>query len=433
MMIFSFAQYIAAFVLGVQVSMILTGVNAKAHPARNTLLIYGALLAAQLLSFCVLGLSATKKLYPLIVHFPLWLLMVLVFKTPKLQTAVSVLVAYMCCQPPRWIASLGLLIPEDHWLYPILYIPVAGLFLFFLWRYLAASIRQFMERSRKACLMLAMVPALYYIFDYITTVYTSLLHSGNVAATQFMPSVVSVAYLLFIFLYNAELEKQLPLRSERDFLTMQLHQSNIAFTAMQQMQEKTREYRHDMRHHLTLLQTFAAENNMEKIQQYLHTTQQDLEALTPKRYCSNDVANLLLSYYAASAKAQKVDFSVTAALPVRLSCSETELCSLLSNGLENAIRAAASVEPPGRRTVSVHLGMHCRNLLIQIENTYTGSLTWQDGLPCSDQNEHGFGTRSIRAIVRSHGGEAVFHARNGLFQLRIMLPDSSPESSLTQS
>lgn len=429
LMLFELLLYTAAFLLGVAVSVMISAPQEKPpHFRRGILLISCILLAAQLVSFLLLGLSATKKLYPLIVHLPLWALLVGLLKTDPLQTAVSVLMAYMCCQVPRWIASLGLLLPEEHWLYYILYIPVAGIFLVCLRRYLAVSLHQFIGRSRKACLLMGLIPALYYLFDYITIIYTGLLRSGNMAAVQFMPSVVSIAYLIFIALYNSELEKQLQLSRERDFLALQLHQSGTAFAAMQQLQEKTLAYRHDMRHHFNLLQVYAADNNLDGIRQYLSAAQQDMEDLTPVRYCGNEIVNLLLSYYAAAADRQQVAFSVTAVLPAQLPYSETELCSLLSNGLENAIFAAAQVETPNTRSVSVHLGIHGNSFLIQIENTYSGKLSWQDGLPHTDRESHGLGTQSIRAIVRSHGGEAIFRGQNGLFQLRILLPCQIPDS-----
>ena len=422
MMTLSIVQSVAAFLLGVLVSVMLSGAQTKPLCGRKLTGICLVLLAAQGISLVLLGYSATREIYPLIVHLPLWALLVLLFQTPKLQTAVSILVAYQYCQLPRWVASLGLVIPEEHWLYHILYIPVAGLFLLLMRRYLASSIRRFMERSRKVCLLTGLVPVLYYVFDYVSAVYTGMLNSGNVAAVQFMPSVVSVAYLVFTVLYNSELEKQIRVERERDVLAAQLHQSKIALSAMKDSQERTRQYRHDMRHHFTLLQVLAAENNMEKVQQYLRAAQQDIEALAPAHYCSNEVVNLLMAYYAREAKARHVKLRVTAELPSQLSCSETELCSLLSNGLENAIYAASQVETPNRREVSVRLGIHRENLLIQIENTYTGTLFWQDGLPCTEQKGHGFGTRSIRAIVRAHGGEAIFRVKDGVFQLRILFP-----------
>ena len=72
----------------------------------------------------------------------------------------------------------------------------------------------------------------------------------------------------------------------------------------------------------------------------------------------------------------------------------------------------------------VRMGIHGENLLIQIENPFPGEIFWQDGLPCARQEEHGLGTQSIRSVVRSHGGEAIFRGENGFFQLRILLPNS---------
>ena len=430
MMLFSLAQSTAAFLLGVLVSVMLSGVQNKHHCRRKILVICLVLLTAQLLSFLCFGHQATKQLYPLIVHLPLWILMILLLKTPLLQTAVSILIAYMYCQIPRWIASGGLLLPETHWLYCILYLPAAVVFLFLMWRYLSPSLGQVIGYSRRTCRLMGLLPLLYYLFDYVTTVYTQLLISGNMAAVQFMPSVISMAYLFFVFQYHSEQEKRVRLSRERDFLALQLHQSGTAISAIQQTQEKTMQYRHDMRHHFNLLQSLAAENNIEKIRQYLNNAQQDIENLTPVRYCGIEIVNLLLSYYASLAKKQSVEFSAAVALPSHLPHSDTELCSLLSNGLENAICAASRVEQPDKRTVSVHIGLHCDNLLIQIENTFTGTLQWQDGLPCTDQSSHGFGTRSIRAIARSHGGDAIFRTRNDRFQLRIMLPScADPDSA----
>ena len=302
MILISLLQYAAAFLLGVMISVLLCSIRDIRRKAARILLICGILLAAQMLTFALFGLSVTKKVYPLLVHFPLWVLLVLLLGAPKRLAAVSVLVAYMCCQVTRWVASGGMLIPEHHWLYQILYLPVAGLFLVFFWRKLASPVRRFVEQSRKTCLAMGFVPALYYAFDYLTAVYTDLLLSGNMAAVQFMPSVVSVGYLLFVVIYSSEVEKQMQISRERDFLAVQLNQSKVSFSAIQQLQEKTMQYRHDMRHHFTLLQVLAAENNLAKIQQYLNTAQKDIEGLTPVRYCGNEIINMLLSYHKTEAE-----------------------------------------------------------------------------------------------------------------------------------
>lgn len=424
-LLFSLLRYFVSFMLGALVSAILSGVTEKSKWIRKLLFICALLLTVQLLSFFLFSVDVTKKLYPFIVHLPLWALFIWTFKTPKLQTLVSILIAYLCCQLPRWFASLGMLISEDHWIFTIFYIPVTGLFLFLFRRYLSIPLRQFLTYSRKYCLQIGLVPALYYLFDYLTTVYTNLLHSGNMAAVQFMPSVLTMAFLLFMVIFHDEQEKQRQLVRERDILSVQLNQAKVSFSAIQQIHEQTRQYRHDMRHHLAFLQTLAAENNLERIQQYLNTTQQNMDSITPARYCCNETVNLLLSYFDSVARQSQVEFKVFANIPPNVAYSDTELCSILSNGLENAIQAASQVPSEENRTVRIHIGMHGESILIQIENTFRGKIHWQDGLPCSQRQEHGLGTQSIRTIARSHGGEAIFREYNGKFQLRILLPNET--------
>ncbi|HHV65441.1 MAG TPA: sensor histidine kinase [Peptococcaceae bacterium] len=64
-------------------------------------------------------------------------------------------------------------------------------------------------------------------------------------------------------------------------------------------------------------------------------------------------------------------------MPQKLSISETELCALLSNSLENAIEAAAKVTDEQLRKIRISCHIHKGNLLIFIENNFTGELQWR--------------------------------------------------------
>lgn len=83
--------------------------------------------------------------------------------------------------------------------------------------------------------------------------------------------------------------------------------------------------------------------------------------LTPIRFCENETVSLILSSFADKAQKVGVSFSVDAKLPESLTLPYTELCAVLSNGLEN---------------------------------TCVGKVTLVDGLPKSSQDGHGFGTKN---------------------------------------
>ena len=237
-----------------------------------------------------------------------------------------------------------------------------------------------------------------------------------------MPSTVSIFYFVFIIIYYAETQKQANAQRERDMLAAQLQLAKTEFTTFRQLQEYTAVYRHDMRHHFTFLQGLASAGSIEGIKEYLKTAQSDIDAITPVRFCENETANLIISAFSARASQESVLLSVEVKLPATIPLRDTEFCSLLSNSLENAITAAAACPDSWHRTVTVKVLVHKNKLLISTDNFYLGEIRMKDGLPHSPFENHGYGTRSIVAIANVHGGQAIFNAEGGLFNLKIMLP-----------
>jgi two-component system sensor histidine kinase AgrC len=411
-----------SLLFGVALSVCFAGVE---HTRKNNVAVGCAcviLLLVQTTCWWFFGIELTSELYPLIIHLPMILFLTLYMKRPWLISAVSVLSAYLCCQVPRWIGSIWGAIFASSLVEHICYIAAVFVAYYLFRKYVADTLRQLMEKSTKSCLLLGTVPLFYYLFDYITTIYTDLLYQGVSGAVQFMPSVLSVVYFVFIILYYVEMQKQARAHRERDVLAAQLHGAHLELVSLRQMQEYAAAYRHDMRHHLAILQGMAAEGNMEKIKAYLKAAQSDIDAITPIRFCENETVNLILSTFSTKAKKAGVAMTADARLPGALPFSDTELCSLLSNGLENAITAAAACPDPAHRTVSVKATVHKAKLLISITNPYTGSVVMKGGFPLPASEGHGYGTRNIAAITDAHGGQAIFSTEDGVFTLQIMLP-----------
>ena len=89
------------------------------------------------------------------------------------------------------------------------------------------------------------------------------------------------------------------------------------------------------------------------------------------------------------------------------SISDTELCSILSNGLENALHAVSELETALKWT-ELYCGIQANKLLIEIKNPYVGEIAMRDGLPISNREGHGYGCRSIQTIAEQNGGAFLF-------------------------
>ena len=411
-------------IFGVAVCILFAGVERKRGDRLAIILFIASTLFIQILCWRMLGLEITLKLYPFIAHLPSVLFLALYYRRPWIISISSVLTAYLCCQIPKWVGSLAASITGNRFADHLGYFVAMCIVYYFLKKYVAESVVQLVERSKRSCLLFGAVPLLYYLFDYATTIYTNLLYSGAREAVQFTPSVICTFYLIFVLLYYNETQKQTEAQRERDIFASQFQHAQLELDTMRQMQKNTAIYRHDMRHHLSLIGGFAADGDFHKIKDYLASTEAAIDAMTPIHYCENETVNLILSSFQTRANKAGLILNTDVKLPPVINIHDTELCSLLSNALENAINAASQVEDEKLRKVYIRAFVNNNRLVISTENAYIGRIDMEGELPISKNKEHGhgYGIKSMVDIVERHDGLYSFETEGGVFILQLMLP-----------
>ena len=415
-------NYGLVLLYGLVLDVAIAGGCETAKQRRVSLWLCPAFLLIQLLGWLVLGESGVKQIYPIIVHLPLALILVTVLKRSWGVAIVSTCTAYLCCQPPRWGSIAIEALTHSAVAADIVYILlIAGMF-WLLRRYFVAAAYSTMTYSRWALLLFGSLPCTYYIFDYATTVYSDALYSGIQALNEFLPTVLITFYILFLPAFYIETQKRSSAEMQRSLLEVELKQSQQEMDSLRQSEMQTAVYQHDMRHHLNMISGLLASGSPQQAQEYIQKVQSDVEAITSRRFCENETVNLLCSSFVQKAEKSGVTLNVDARVPAHLPISDTELCSLLSNALENALRAASALRPEFRRTVDLYCGIRLNKLLIEVRNPYDTPPVMRDGVPVSDAAGHGFGCRSIQAIAQQRGGLCQFLAERGTFLLRVVLP-----------
>jgi two-component system sensor histidine kinase AgrC len=378
--------------------------------------------AVQVLCWRIFGFTFTWRLYPLISHIPLTLTLVFLLKRPLGVSVASLLAAYFCCQLPRWVATLFFTLFGTEIAYQISYSIVVFPIFYLLKRYFTAPAHKAMSYSKRSLLLFGGLPMFYYLFDYITRVYTDILYDGFRIISEFLPASMALFYVVFVTMYHDEVQKRNNVELQNSMLALQFEQAKNDMFALQQMQERTATYRHDMRHHFTMINGYLENEETEKAIKYIKSARQDIERITPKRYCENASINLVLSAFADKGQKLGVTLNIEANISDSLPISEPALCTLFSNGLENAIIAASQIEDEKQRIVRVNCQIHKGNLLIYIKNPYKGEITFRDNLPQSGRFGHGFGVKSIKLISDMHGGFCSFNAKDGIFTIKVALP-----------
>lgn len=368
------------------------------------------------------GAEFVRKIYPLVVHLPL-LLVLFILTRKLLWPFFSILSAYLCCELRRWTALLAVAVfSGGQTMQDLIELVITLPMLLLLLRFVSPVVRQLSGYPAKTQCQFGVIPALYYLFDYFTMVYTNLLLGGDPVVVEFMPFVCCVAYLAFLLYNSVKEQMHSQLQQVQKSLDIQLGQAVREINALRESQELTRQYRHDMRHHLQYLSACIENGQEEQAQAYISGICEEIESQKIQNYCENEAANLILSSFAGRAKKDGITMKVQGTLPAFTIVSDSDLCVLLSNALENAIHACQPLALEGKAcTIDVQFYERNGKLFLQMENPCEKPVHFEKGIPVSDREGHGIGVQSICAIVQRYGGIYTFLVQDGQFILRLSL------------
>ena len=388
---------------------------------------YGLSMAAILLAQAAVygmttDLQLLKLLYPLVTHMPLVLVLTII-QRKLLWPTISVLTAYLCCQLRRWLALLlTALMSGGAEVQTAAELALTLPLLLGLLYFVAPAVRTIAGYKPAMQVRFGLIPAVGYLFDYLTRIYTDLLAQGTPAAVEFMPFVCCVAYLAFVLRSSAENETRLRLEQTQENLHLQVTQATREIASLRESERRASTYRHDLRHHMQYLAGCIENGRTEQAQAYIREVCAEIESQKVRVFCENETVNLILSAFAGRAEESGVPLRVRAEVPHFIPVAETDLCVLLSNALENALHACQRLRQTGE-PCDIELVVYEKSgkFFLQVTNTCPPSVTFEKGLPVTREPGHGIGVRSICSIAERYNGMYSFSEKDGRFVLRVSL------------
>ena len=380
------------------------------------------LLAVQGIIIYFMETEIVRLLYPVITHLPLMLIL-FGFIKQRLWAAGTVLTAYLCCQIRRWLAlAVTAVLGGGAMMQEIAEFVITIPLLLLLLKYISPAVRSISYSTAWVQSQLILLPAVYYIFDYVTQIYSNLMAEGNPVVAEFMSFVCSMAYLIFVLRSSEEKWTRNQLEQTQDSLNLQIAQAVREIDTLRESHEKTREYRHDMRHHMQYLSSCIENGQLERAQEYIQKICSEIEANKVITLCENEAANLIFSAFVGRAKEHNIPINIKARISKNIHVTESDLCVLLSNSLENALHACQNLKEKGE-TANIEVSVFEKNnkLFLQFINSCDSDITFVHGIPVTNQPDHGIGVRSICALVDRYEGIYTFDVIENKFVLRISM------------
>ena len=268
--------------------------------------------------------------------------------------------------------------------------------------------------------LIAITSAVFYVLFYVISAYPNnfLERPDDFPAIILIMILMPLTYIdIFRVLfsqkkmYEAE-ERRLNSEKQSELL---VHELSIE----KEYVESARIIRHDMRHNVGVVIACLDKGDVEKAKKYLHLYADSFETSPMHTYCGNETLNAVFRIYSRRCQQDGVAFTVEAFASEALPYDEVELGTLFGNLIENACEAAKKCEEP---FVCVKVEEKGGKLLLEIKNSVSGRVVFENGLPVTTKTGGGIGTRSARRIVEKHGGMLSLKQDGDVFTTRLIQP-----------
>lgn len=263
---------------------------------------------------------------------------------------------------------------------------------------------------------------LIMVFPFLSIWFIYLLFADKVNDSLVLFGILFIILILNFFLfylYNKiyELGKE---KYEKQFLEEEVQMYARRFETMQQSRDKIRALRHDLLHHLQMLQHFALTGNTEQLVDYIGRMNEQIEIATRGVNTGNDAVDAILDFMIEKAKREGAAITVKSSIPKEEFISIYDINILLSNLLDNAIEGVK-----GCSDKEIHLNIKTEQglLCICVENQYDGILYQEENRYLTRKNEdgHGIGLQNVSDIVDKYHGIMKIETENHIFKVNLIL------------
>ncbi len=245
---------------------------------------------------------------------------------------------------------------------------------------------------------------------------------------KFYVAVLVAIYMIVMenyFLWRSasnERMQQTILQKENEFLVA----SNSMMKLSEQAISDMRELRHDIKNQLTTMSILLETGKYDKLKEYFENLAVTVSDKLLYIDCGNKEISAILNMEMQKCKVNQIVLDCKVNVPPKLPFSPNDICSLLTNIIDNAIEACVRRENT-QRPIFFEMGIKqeylvvcCRNFLGKMDEAERGEtllLRSRKG----DGNNHGLGHKIVEKTVKKYNGVVNYEIRKNEFVVQLML------------
>jgi len=231
--------------------------------------------------------------------------------------------------------------------------------------------------------------------------------------------------MIISLLFADVVSKYRSIEQEKETLLVREEIARKQYEEQVKMISQNRQIVHDIKNHLLVLKEFARLKETDNIQKYIDEISDDYVVSLSKYWTGHHVIDFILNQKILQAERAEISFTVKASTLQEIPLSESEICALFGNVLDNAIEAASSVHGVNK-WIDIRISQKKRMFFVEIANNYEIKPIYRNGEFTSTKNTenvHGYGLKSVKRIVDKYDGMLTYQTENNVFKVNISFLD----------
>lgn len=207
--------------------------------------------------------------------------------------------------------------------------------------------------------------------------------------------------------------KQLQIEKEIDQTIFEAQKQH--YEIMQQKADELRQFRHDVKKHIAILQIICKEGKMDRVEQYVSDLYEKIRD-NNLVYTGNWIVDYFVNELIFDFREEKqFTFDITGRFEKELFISDSDVCVLFGNAVDNCREALKQCD--AEKQFQMTIRNYKNHLFVKMCNTAKkkqGAL-----LATGKGKDHGYGTRNMRCVVDKYDGSIEWKYEDGMFVTEI--------------
>lgn len=268
---------------------------------------------------------------------------------------------------------------------------------------------------------LEQIPTIFYILFFIAFFVISLMLDKDKETFGLLELYLAGGFVIISFFgISYIVVKYITVSSKQKESEIQLEMQAEHYQDLAEKNRDIRRFRHDIKNNLLALDILLSDGKYDEAKNYIDSMNESVKETENRFSTGSYLADAILSHKADEIKNDKLDIEFSGTVPSER-ISNNDLCTILTNSIDNAARACKEIAPCIINVTSDETEKGCT---ITVSNPVLKKVEIKNNsikTSKKDAQNHGFGIENIKKVAEKYHGFVRLSCTDSEFTIKIGL------------